>query len=164
MLDAEHDRQVRAYYEKNGGKRPPFDPALTALDAARTKQLPVWWEANTRDEIHRALDLAEEFGTTAVIVGGSDAGKVADRLKALDVPVVLRIDFPDEPKVPAEADYRKRGPEDRYDPLRLIAERRRPLARSGSRRPRCWRRRGSGSHSPATASPSPKPSMRRSAR
>ena len=123
MLDAEHDRLLRAYYEKSGGKRPPFDPALTALDAARTKALPVWWEANTRDEIHRALDLAEEFGTTAVIVGGRDAGKVADRLKALDVPVVLRLDFPDEPKVPTEADYRKKSPEDRPDPLRLHAER-----------------------------------------
>ncbi len=123
MLDAEHDRLVRAYYEKSGGKRPPFDPTLTALDAARTKQVPVWWEANSRDEIHRALDLAEEFGTTAVIVGGRDAGKVADRLKALDVPVVLRLDFPEEPKIPAEADYRKREPEDRYDPLRLLAER-----------------------------------------
>lgn len=123
MLDAEHDRQVRAYYEKNGGRRPPFDPTLTALDATRTGQLPVWWEANTRDEIHRALDLSEEFGTSAVIVGGRDAGKVADRLKAMDVPVVLRVDFPDEPKVPTEADYRKRSPEDRPEPYRLLAER-----------------------------------------
>ncbi len=57
------------------------------------------------------LDLAEEFGTDAVIVGGREAGKVVDRLKALDVPVILRIDFPPEPKVPSESDYRKRDRE-----------------------------------------------------
>ena len=71
------------------------------------RTLPVWWEANTRDDIHRALDLAEEFGTDAVIVGGREAGKVADRLKSKDVAVVLRLDFPDEPKVPTEAEYRR---------------------------------------------------------
>ena len=76
MLDAENHHERLAYYERAGGPRPANDPALDALYSARTKALPVWWEANTRDEIHRALDLAEEFGTDAVIVGGREAGKV----------------------------------------------------------------------------------------
>ena len=92
MLDADHLQKLDAFFEEHGGTQPPFDPALKALQAARAKKLPVWWEANTRDEIHRALDLAEEFGTTAVIVGGREAAKVADRLKAAKVPVVLRLD------------------------------------------------------------------------
>src|SRR5262249_35727704 len=99
-------------------------PALRALHAARTKAIPVWWEANTRDEIHRALDLAEEFGTNAVIVGGREAGKVAERLKEKDVPVILRLDFSDEPRVPTEAEYRKRDAAEREDPLRVLEERR----------------------------------------
>ena len=123
MLDAEHDQEVRTYFDKYGGPRPPFDPALQALQDARTRRLPVWWEANTRDEIHRALDLAEEFGTTAVIVGGREAWRVADRLKAGDVPVILRVDFPDEPKVPDEADYRKRPAEARDVPLKVLKDR-----------------------------------------
>ncbi len=123
MLDAEHHQILKAFYDDKGGARPPFDPALDALSAARAKTLPVWWEANTRDEIHRALDLAEEFGTDAVIVGGREAWKVADRLKAKNVPVVLRVDLPDEPKVPTRDEYRKKKAEDREEPLAVLEDR-----------------------------------------
>ena len=124
MLDATHDRESRAYFEKNGGQRPPFDPSLQVLQGARSREIPAWYEANTRDEIHRALDLAEEFGTTAVIVGGREAWKVTGRLKSAGVPVVLLVDFPEEPKVPDEAEYQKRAPEAREAPLRVLADRR----------------------------------------
>ena len=117
MLDAEHAHALESYYDSSGGARPAFDPTLKALHAARTKALPVWWEANSRDEIHRALDLADEFGTTAVIVGGRDAWRLADRLKASAVPVVYKLDFPDERKVPTEAEYRKKKVEERDDSL-----------------------------------------------
>ena len=117
-------------------------PALKALQAARAKKLPVWWEANTRDEIHRALDLAEEFGTTAVIVGGREAGKVADRLKASKVPVVLRLDFPAEPKVPTEEEYQKKPRAERDEPLRVLAHRK-PMEETGRHRGRAGQGRGS---------------------
>ena len=123
MLDAEYDHTLHAAYESSAAPVPPFDPSLQALYAARTKTLPVWWEAETRDEIHRALDLAEEFGTTCVIVGGRESGKVADRLKALDVPVVFRLGFPEEPKKVTEAEYRKRDAADREEPLKVIEDR-----------------------------------------
>ena len=51
------------------------------------------------------IDLAEEFGTTAVIVGGREAGKVVDRLKAKDVPVILRLDFPDDESRPTSTQF-----------------------------------------------------------
>ena len=105
------------------GLLPPVDPALKALQATRSKKLPIWWEANTRDEIHRALDLADEFGTTAVIVGGREAAKVVDRLKASHVAVVLRLNFPVEPKVPTEEEYQKKPRAEREEPLRLLAHR-----------------------------------------
>jgi imidazolonepropionase-like amidohydrolase len=124
MLDAEHYQKLTTYYEAKGGARPPFDPALKALLAARSKKLPVWWESNTRDEIHRALDLAHEFGTSAVIVGGREAGKVADRLKSGHVPVVIRLNFPEEPRVPTEAEYRKKGAAERDEPFRALSQRR----------------------------------------
>ena len=123
MLDAEHAHVLDQFYEEKGGQRPAFDAALKTLHASRTKALPVWWEANTRDEILRALDLAEEFGTTAVIVGGREAGKVADTLKAKGVPVVLKLDFPDDPKVPTETEYRNRPEAEREEPLRVLADR-----------------------------------------
>ncbi len=123
MLDADHLRKLDAYYEQHGGLRPPLDPALRALQSARSKKLAVWWEANSRDEIHRALDLAEEFGTTAVIVGGREASKVVDRLKAAKVSVVLRLNVPEEPKVPSEQEYRKKAAAERDEPLRVLAHR-----------------------------------------
>ena len=119
--DAAYHSQRKEHHALHGGPRPPLDPALDALHAARTRQIPVWWEADTEDEIHRALDLAREFGTSAVIVGGREAAKVADRLKSENVPVVLRLDFPEEPKIPSEADYRKQKPTERDFPLRVLA-------------------------------------------
>jgi imidazolonepropionase-like amidohydrolase len=123
MLDADHLRKIEAYYETHDGGQPPFDPALKALQAARSRKLPVWWQANSRDEIHRALDLADEFGTTAVIVGGREAAKAADRLKASKVSVVLSLHFPEEPSVPTQEEYRKRQPAERAEPLRVLADR-----------------------------------------
>jgi imidazolonepropionase-like amidohydrolase len=120
MLDCDHYQKLDAFYQANGGAQPPFDPALKALQAARSRHLAVWWEANTRDEIHRALDLAGEFGTSAVIVGGREAAKVVDRLKAEKVSVVLQLNFPAEPKVPTEEEYRKRAAAERDEPLRLL--------------------------------------------
>lgn len=123
MLDAEYQQSLKDYVGKNGGARPTYDPALDALFAARNKQFPTFWEANTRDEIHRVLDLSSEFGTKPIIVGGREAGKVAERLKAEGVPVVLRIDFPEEPKIPSEAEYRKKDAEGRDIPLRVLTDR-----------------------------------------
>ncbi len=123
MLDAEYDNESWRFYERSGGAHPARDPALKALHAARTKAIPTWWEANSRDEILRALDLASEFGTSAVIVGGREADRVADELKSRNAPVVLRVDFPEEPKVPDEAEYRKKKADDRLDPLRVLVNR-----------------------------------------
>ncbi len=123
MSDAEHHQRLLTYAKGHGGATVPDDPALDVLAQARAKALPVWWRAETRDEIHRALDLANEFGTTAVIVGGREASKVVDRLKAENVPVVLTLDFPDEPKTPTEEEFRKRPENERDDPLRALVER-----------------------------------------
>ena len=127
MLDAGHRKEMLAYqaeHPNGAGIEPiPFDPALDALGEALAGEVPIWWEANTRDEILRVLDLAEEFGTRTVIVGGREAGEVAGRLKAAGVPVVLRLDFPDEPKVPSEADYAKQTAEERESPRKVLADR-----------------------------------------
>lgn len=98
MLDADYYEKSWQFHKEHGGTRPPTDPTLAALRSARRRELPVFWQADTRDEIHRALDLAEEFGVNPVIVGGREAYKVADRLAEKKIPVVLRINFPDEPK------------------------------------------------------------------
>jgi imidazolonepropionase-like amidohydrolase len=124
MVDAERYHQIQlASNLENTQISSPFDPALQALWQARTRSLAVWWQADTRDEIHRALDLAAEFGTSAVIVGGREATRVIDRLKAEHVPVVLRLSFNEEPQVPTEEAFRKRPAIEREEPLRVLEHR-----------------------------------------
>jgi imidazolonepropionase-like amidohydrolase len=96
LLDAQRYREQVAAYEKNpkGMTRPAYDPSLAALQPVLARQQAVVMLANSQREIERALDLAKEFNLRAVIAGGSEAWKVAGRLKAENVPVLLSINFP----------------------------------------------------------------------
>jgi imidazolonepropionase-like amidohydrolase len=99
LLDAGHYQRAWAAYESSGraGRRPPLDPALAALGAVLDGKLPVVFEADSRDEIHRALDLAEEFNLRPILYGGRDAWKAVDRIKQKNVPVLLRLNFTEGP-------------------------------------------------------------------
>lgn len=96
LLDAQHYREVKGAYDKNprGMARPDFDPSLEALQPVINGTQPVIMLASAEREIIRALDLAREFKLRAVIAGGSEAYKVAARLKAENVPVLLSMNFP----------------------------------------------------------------------
>jgi imidazolonepropionase-like amidohydrolase len=100
LLDARYYQRTWAAYERAGraGKRPPLDPALAELEPALAGKLPVVFEADSRDGIHKALDFAAEFALRPVIYGGRDAWRVAARLKAEDVPVLLRVSFLEQPR------------------------------------------------------------------
>src|SRR5438094_10180940 len=77
-----------------GMRRPENDPSLAALVPALTRQVPVVMAASEQREIERALDLAKEFNLRPIIAGGTEADRVAARLKAENVPVLLSLDFP----------------------------------------------------------------------
>lgn len=96
LLDAQRYRDVQAAYARNprGMRRPDTDASLAALVPVLAKELPVVMHANSQREIERALDLANEFGLRAVIGGGEEAWKVADRLKRENVPVIATLNFP----------------------------------------------------------------------
>ena len=112
LLDAGyHQRLKKAFADEGRGPRPVLDPALDVLGRVLAGDLPLLFDAETRDEINRALDLAKEFGVRIVIVGGNEAWKVADRLAAEKVPVLARINWPDAPRPP----QRRRGPSP-FDP------------------------------------------------
>ena len=113
MLDAGWLKRQWATYEARGktGKRPAADPCLEALWPALDGKIPVAFEADTVDEIHRVLDFAAEFKLKPIIVGGRHAWKVADRLAAEKVPVILRLNFTAAPE--RETDLPVRVREDR---------------------------------------------------
>jgi imidazolonepropionase-like amidohydrolase len=114
LIDAGHHRRLHDAFEKRGGtgKRPPLDPTLEALGLILLRKQEVVFEADTADQIERALSFATEFNLRPVIYGGRDAWKVADRLKELNVPVLLRLAFT-EPDKEREADLPARVKADR---------------------------------------------------
>lgn len=96
LLDAQRYRDLKLAYDKNprGMQRPAHDASLEALQPVLARQQQVVMFANTEREIIRALDLAKEFNLRVVLAGGTEAYKLADRLKAENVPVLLSVNFP----------------------------------------------------------------------
>jgi imidazolonepropionase-like amidohydrolase len=119
MLDAGWLKRQWAAYEARGrtGKRPPSDPCLEALWPVLDGKLPVALEADSADEIHRALDFATEFKLKPVIVGGRHAYKVVERLKTEKVPVILRLDFASASERESELPVRVREDRERLRQL-----------------------------------------------
>jgi imidazolonepropionase-like amidohydrolase len=106
LLDAQHYGAEQAAYAKNprGMHRPEIDPSLDALQPVLARQMPVVMEASSQREIERALDLAKEFNIRPIIAGGEEADKVAVRLKAENVPVLISLNFPRRPQASPDAD------------------------------------------------------------
>lgn len=117
FYDARRSREANQIYERapRGLRRPEQDKSLAALAPALAREMPVVMQAEREREILRALDLAQEFNLRLVVAGGADSWKVADRLKASDVPVLLSLNFPRRTS-PASPDA---DPE----PTRLLRER-----------------------------------------
>ena len=116
LLDAQHYATEQAAYAKNprGMRRPEPDPSLEALQPVLARQIPVVLAASSQREIERALDLAKEFNLRPIIAGGEEADRVAARLKAENVPVLLSLNFPRRPQASADADP---------EPLRVLRAR-----------------------------------------
>ncbi|HEX7937531.1 MAG TPA: amidohydrolase family protein, partial [Gemmatimonadaceae bacterium] len=117
LLDAQHYRDEEAAYNKNprGMRRPENDPSLAALQPVLAKEMPVIMMADSKREIERALDLANEFGLKAVIAGGEEAWMVADRLKKENVPVIATLNFPRRTAAP--------DPDADPEPIRVLQSR-----------------------------------------
>lgn len=96
FYDARRLQEVKKQYSENpkGIKRPESDRSLEALFPALNGEMPVVFNANREMEIVRALNVAKEFNLKAIIAGGQEAWKLADRLKAENVPVLLSLNFP----------------------------------------------------------------------
>jgi imidazolonepropionase-like amidohydrolase len=96
FLDSQRLQELQKMYSANprGMQRPGADQSLEALFPVINRQMPIVLNANREIEIVRALDLAKEFNLKAIIGGGQEAWKVADRLKAQDVPVLFSLNFP----------------------------------------------------------------------
>lgn len=83
---------ARAYLltkEAAAGKPLETDLRWEAMIPALKGEQPVFIHADNVRQIGAALDWAREEKLKMILVGGADAWRVADRLKAADVPVIL---------------------------------------------------------------------------
>lgn len=96
FYDAQRLKAMQAAYAANpkGMRRPESDRSLEALFPVLDRQIPVVINADRETSIIRAINLAKEFDLRLIIAGGQEAGKVADRLKAIDAAVLLSLNFP----------------------------------------------------------------------
>ena len=96
FFDARRYREMNEIYERNprGMKRPEQDKSLAALLPVIAGRMPVAMQAEREREIERVLDLARELNIQVIINGGLEADHVAARLKAMNVPVLLSLNFP----------------------------------------------------------------------
>jgi len=117
LLDAKRYREMNDIYERNprGLRRPPQDKSLEALQPVIAGRMPIVMQADSEREIDRVLDLAREFNVKMIINGGREADRVAARLKAMNVPVLLSLNFPKRTTAAS--------PETDPEPLRVLRER-----------------------------------------
>jgi len=117
LLDAQRYRELQQAYERlpRGTRRPDQDRSLAALLPVLDGAMPVVMYADREREIARALDLAEEFKLKAIIAGGLESSKVADRLRERKVPVLLSLNFPRRTTAAL--------PEADPEPIRVLRER-----------------------------------------
>lgn len=95
FMDAARQARLRTEFARDprGLTTPVWDPDLDVLARAASGDLPVFFVADSDEDITRVLGLADEFGFRPVIVGGGEAWKKADELARRDVPVLASVDF-----------------------------------------------------------------------
>ena len=129
FLDAQrHSLLAQRYAAGKSGPRPAFDVDLEAVQRLTNKSQRLMCEAESAQDILRWIALGDEFGVSVGIVGGREAFKVAEVLKARAIPVVLTLEWGDEPKDPNEKDKKggakkdKEGEEAKADDAKAPAK------------------------------------------
>lgn len=87
LSDAKHDLDTMD--RPGAGAKPSARLQVAALAPALKGEIPLVIAANRLDDILTALRIAEEFGVRVAIDGGADAWRIAGRLSAAGVPVIL---------------------------------------------------------------------------
>ncbi len=100
LLDARWHAKLQEYEQRHPttSTRVPTDADLDALQPLLGRRRRIIFEANTENEIRRALKLASEFNLDIVISGAKEAWKVLDRIKPEHVPLIVSIKFDTEPE------------------------------------------------------------------
>jgi imidazolonepropionase-like amidohydrolase len=99
FLDAQHYQLAQKMPDTAGGTRrvmprPPYEPALEAMQPALAGRLPVAFRGERARDILRSLDMAKSFKLTPIVTNAREADQVVADLKAASARVILSLDFP----------------------------------------------------------------------
>ena len=99
LYDAQYYKKLDTAFARGASVRPPTDLSLMALQPVMAGAMPAVFEADSENQIFRALHIADEFGLKLIVDGGGDAWKLAPALARKQIPVLLSLNFGDEPGV-----------------------------------------------------------------
>jgi imidazolonepropionase-like amidohydrolase len=104
FLDTDWYGRAQAAYaaDPRGLERPEVNPALAALGPVLSGERPLLFQVADEDEFLRALRFAQEFPLSLWIRGSGHEYRIADRVRAAGVPVILPLAFPSAPRVASE--------------------------------------------------------------
>lgn len=99
FYNAEAQQQQQKYFASVSGNypAPPSDEALQALYPVMEQKQPFYFIADRKENIQRLFWLQDELDFKVILVSGKAAHKVADELKARNIPVLASVDLPEEP-------------------------------------------------------------------
>ncbi len=99
FLDAGwYGRAWQAYRDHPSQARPPYDAALEALGSAAAGREPVVFESADLPGDLRAAKIAREMKLDAWLVASGEEYQEIDRVKALGLPLLVPVAFPEPPK------------------------------------------------------------------
>lgn len=101
LLDAQYYTALELAFQRGSSQRPPADETLRALQPVINGKMPVLYDADTEIEIRRALKMADEFHLNLILSGATEAYKVAPILANKKIPVLVSLNFGQEPGVAA---------------------------------------------------------------
>ncbi|MFM8583422.1 MAG: hypothetical protein ACKOFW_18295, partial [Planctomycetaceae bacterium] len=106
FLDARRQQQHQQLYRDQapGITRPPEDRVLHAIGTHAAPGQTVLFLAQSRDDIHRALDFAAEHQLRPILVGAREGYRATERIKAEAVAVIAHLQPGDAPKVEPESE------------------------------------------------------------
>jgi len=123
--DAEALMEQQQYFASTSSNypAPKNDPVLKALFPVINKEQPLYFIADTKENIERIFMLQDELDFDFVLVSGKEAYKKADALNARNIPVLASIDLPEEPEWRTKEDEDKEEMEEVTEEMRIFRER-----------------------------------------
>jgi hypothetical protein len=116
LLDAQQYSAARAIYDRNpaGYRRPEDNPSLEALGPVLRRDVAVVFVADSDLMMRRAQAIAREFNLRFILSGARQGYRMADELKAANIPLLVSVRWP---MPPTNKDDREE------QPLRIIRDR-----------------------------------------